>query len=204
MNSYKRIFCFIITVFIVPVSLQAKTLLILGDSLSAAYGMPVEAGWVALLKQRLVRQGLTHKVVNASISGETTLGAKSRLSKLLTEHVPGLVIIELGGNDGLRGFKLDEIKRNLYAMISMIQQTRADVLLIPMQLPPNYGKAYNEKFRSIYTEISAQTNIALSEFILKDIAINPELMQADGIHPLASAQAIMLDNIWPSLRVLLE
>lgn len=199
---YKKII-FIIAVFVFPVSSQAKTLLVLGDSLSAAYGIPVNEGWVSLLDQRLVRHNFDYKVVNASISGETTLGAKTRLKKLLDAHQPDLIIIELGANDGLRGFALSEIEQNLQWMINTIEESGSDVLLVPMQLPPNYGTAYNQRFMSIYTSVSEITGVNLSEFILNDVAQYPELMQADGLHPVQAAQAIMLDNIWPSLKTLI-
>ncbi len=200
---YYRILIFIIYLWSFPVQAQEKTILILGDSLSAAYGIPVEDGWVSLLGQRLVRQSLGHKVVNASISGETTIGVKTRLDKLLNSYNPELVIIELGANDGLRGFALSEIENNLTDIVSVIKQINAVVLLVPMQLPPNYGAAYNQRFMSIYVSVAEKQDINLSPFILKDIAQHSELMQADGLHPVQEAQAIMLDNLWPSLEPLI-
>lgn len=203
MIIYYRILFFIIYFVVFPVSAQAKTLLILGDSLSAAYGMPVEEGWVSLLEQRIIRQGLGYKVVNASISGETTLGAKTRLNKLLKNNQPELVIIVLGGNDGLRGFALTEIEQNLADIVKTIKQSGSGVLVVPMQLPPNYGAAYNQRFMSIYNAVTDTMGVNLSEFILNNIAQHPELMQIDGIHPVQAAQSIMLDNIWPSLQGLI-
>lgn len=200
---YYRILIFVIYLFSFPVHAQEKTILILGDSLSAAYGIPVEDGWVSLLEQRLVRQNLEYKVVNASISGETTLGVKTRLEKLLNEYTPKLVIIELGANDGLRGFSLSEIEQNLSDIVNAIKQSNVDVLLVPMQLPPNYGAAYNQRFMSIYESVSEKQDINVSPFILKDIAQHSDLMQADGLHPVKEAQAMMLDNIWPSLEPLI-
>lgn len=200
---YYRILIFVIYLFSFPVHAQEKTILILGDSLSAAYGIPVEDGWVSLLEQRLVRQNLEYKVVNASISGETTLGVKTRLEKLLNEYTPKLVIIELGANDGLRGFSLSEIEQNLSDIVNAIKQINVDVLLVPMQLPPNYGAAYNQRFMSIYESVSEKQDINVSPFILKDIAQHSDLMQADGLHPVKEAQAMMLDNIWPSLEPLI-
>ena len=199
-----RAFVFFVWFMVVPVSAEARTLLVLGDSLSAAYGIPLEQGWVALLEERIVRQGLGYKVVNASISGETTIGARSRLKKLLAETRAELVIVELGGNDGLRGFALPEIEQNLSGIIRMIQDAGGRALLTPMQLPPNYGAAYNQRFRAIYHDIAARLNVPLSKFILHDIAEHPELMQADGIHPTAAAQARMLENIWPGLLALMR
>ena len=200
---YYRTLIFVFCLFSFPVHAQEKTILILGDSLSAAYGIPVEDGWVSLLEQRLVRQNLEHKVVNASISGETTLGVKTRLEKLLKEYSPKLIIIELGANDGLRGFPLSEIEQNLSDIVNDIKHTNAAVLLVPMQLPPNYGAAYNKRFMSIYESVSEKQEVSLSTFILKDIAQHPNLMQADGLHPVKEAQAMMLDNLWPSLETLI-
>jgi acyl-CoA thioesterase-1 len=203
MFMYYRTLIFVFCLFSFPVHAQEKTILILGDSLSAAYGIPVEDGWVSLLEQRLVRQNLEHKVVNASISGETTLGVKTRLEKLLNEYSPELVVIELGANDGLRGFALSEIEQNLSDIVNNIKKTNAVILLVPMQLPPNYGAAYNQRFMSIYESVTEKQDVRLSPFILKDIAQHPDLMQADGLHPVKEAQAIMLENLWPSLEPLI-
>ena len=200
---YYRILFFVIYLLSFPVHAQEKTILVLGDSLSAAYGIPVEDGWVSLLEQRIVRQDLEYKVVNASISGETTLGVKTRLDKLLNEYSPELVIIELGANDGLRGFALSEIEQNLSDIVNAVKQINVAVLLVPMQLPPNYGAAYNQRFMSIYKSVSEKQDINLSPFILKDIAQHPDLMQADGLHPVKEAQVMMLDNLWPSLEPLI-
>ena len=200
---YYRILLFVIYFSVFPVSVQAKTILILGDSLSAAYGMPVEEGWVSLLEQRIIKQKMSYKVVNASISGETTLGVKTRLDTLLKDNQPELVIIELGGNDGLRGFALTEIEQNLFDIVKTIKHSGSGVLLVPMQLPPNYGAAYNQRFMAIFIAVSNAMEVSLSEFILNNIAQQPELMQRDGIHPVQAAQSIMLDNIWPSLHALI-
>jgi len=194
----------IVCILSFPVSVQAKTLLIVGDSISAAYGIPVEKGWVALLEQRLVRQNHDYKVVNASIVGETTLGAKVRLPVLLEKHQPEIVIVELGGNDGLRGFTLKEIENNFIEIVRMINEVNSDALLVPMQMPPNYGAKYKEGFDSIYDHVSEIMNVPVSEFIFQNIADVPDLMQADGIHPVESAQIIMLDNVWPSLATLIN
>ena len=199
-----RLLLFIICFTAFPVLAQAKTLLVLGDSLSAAYGIPVETGWVSLLEQRIIRQELGYKVVNASISGETTIGAKTRLQKLINNIQPELVIVELGGNDGLRGFALQEIEQNLIDIIDIIKQSGSRALLVPMQLPPNYGTAYNKRFMSIYDNVSNKMDVSLSKFILSDIAQYPELMQNDGIHPVQAAQPKMLENVWPSLQALIS
>ena len=181
-----------------------KTILVLGDSLSAAYGMDVHAGWVSLLRGRLDRAGYRYEVVNASITGDTTHGANTRLDAILKEMTPDITIVELGGNDGLRGIPLEEIKANLAAIIEKISARGSRVLLVEMLLPPNYGAAYIEKFVSIYKRLGLRDNVTLARFILDDIADNPELMQNDGIHPTAEAQEMMLDNLWTDLCRLLD
>ena len=194
------IFLFILS----PLTLQAKTILVLGDSISAAYGIPVEKGWVSLLQQRLLGQDSKHKVVNASIVGETTFGGVMRLPKLLDKYKPDIVVIELGGNDGLIGADLKDIEDNLIAMVGMVKETNSDVLLVPMQMPPNYGQEYTQRFASIYQQVAEKATISLATFIYKDIAEVPDLMMSDGIHPVESAHPIMLENIWPSLSALLN
>lgn len=182
---------------------QEKTILVLADSLSASYGIAIEEGWVSLLQNRLNEQGYTYKVFNASISGDTTHGAKSRLDDILNERKPDITILELGGNDGLRGLPIPEIKSNLDEIIHFLKTEHSEVLLVPMLLPPNYGKFYIDRFTSIYTELAMETGVKLSKFILEDIADKSELMQNDGIHPKAEAQMMMLDNIWPELENIL-
>ncbi len=201
---YRTVIFVCLLLIIHPLHAKDKTLLILGDSLSAAYGIPIESGWVALLEQRLAQQDYAFTVVNASISGETTLGARTRLPSILERQQPDITIIELGGNDGLRGFTFNEIENNLTAIISLLKQSHSRILLVPMQLPPNYGQTYNQKFRKIYERLSRQDDVWLSQFILQDIAINQRLMQADGIHPVAEAQTLMLENIWPDLQAMLN
>lgn len=186
-----------------PLAAQAQTLLVLGDSLSAAYNMEVRAGWVALLQQRLQRQKLPYQVVNASISGDTTAGGLARLPKLLAEHQPRVVIVELGGNDGLRGLPPEQAKRNLATIVTQTKRAGARVLLLGVQLPPNYGTRYNERFQRIYREVAAEQKVPLVPFVLEGIAANPKLMQADGIHPNVEAQAPILENVWPRLQPLL-
>ncbi|MBL1142557.1 MAG: arylesterase [Proteobacteria bacterium] len=199
-----RILFLIVCLSVLPVIGQAKTLLVLGDSISAAYGVPVEKGWVSLLQQRLVQNKYNYKVVNASVVGETTLGAQMRLADLLTKHKPNIVVIELGGNDGLRGISLKEIESNFIKMVSMITEVNSDALLVPMQMPPNYGMKYREGFFSIYQKVSEIMKVPVSKFIFQNIADVPGLMQADGIHPVESAHPIMLENIWPSLSKLIN
>jgi acyl-CoA thioesterase-1 len=182
---------------------QDKTILILADSLSASYGIAIEDGWVSLLQNRLREQGYSHNVFNASISGDTTHGAKSRLDKILDERNPSITILELGGNDGLRGLPIPEIKTNLEDIIGLLEAHGSEVLLVPMLLPPNYGKFYIDKFSAIYTELADETRVKLGKFFLEGIADKPELMQKDGIHPTAEAQVLLLDNIWLDLESML-
>ncbi len=177
--------------------------MILGDSLSAGYGMRVEQGWVALLAQRITAQGYPQRVVNASISGDTSRGALARLGPLLTAESPKFTIVELGGNDGLRGIPLDELRNNLGEILKQIRATGSEVLLLPMKLPPNYGPAYTQGFEQIYRDLAADHGALLGLFILEDIALNPELMQADGIHPTAAAQPLIVDRVWPMLESVL-
>jgi acyl-CoA thioesterase I len=186
------------------VHIQAKTLLIVGDSISAAYGIPVEKGWVSLLEQRLVEENYDYKVINASIVGETTAGASLRMANLLEKHQPDIVIVELGGNDGLLGLTLDDIKNNFIEMVRLIKQADSEALLVPMKMPPNLGPAYGEAFAAIYDEVSETMGVAKSTFIFQNIADVPGLMQADGMHPVQSAHPIMLDNVWPSLHKLIN
>ena len=186
------------------VNAEDKTLLVLGDSLSAGYGISLQHGWVSLLQARLDEQGYRYKVVNASISGDTTRGARARLAGLLGDVQPDITIVELGGNDGLRGISLEEMHDNLSAIIVELMQSGSRVLLVPMTLPPNYGPVYIEKFRQTYDKLATSYDLVLGKFILEGIAEQPELIQADGIHPVAGAQSQMLDNLWPELKSMLE
>ncbi len=180
------------------------TLLVLGDSLSAAYGMAREEGWVALLEARLARERRPYRVVNASISGETTSGGAARIEALLMRHRPRIVIIELGANDGLRGLDLATTRANLDAMIRRARQHGARVLLIGMRLPPNYGPDYTEKFHRLYGELAQRHRVALVPFLLAPIAGRRDYFQADGLHPTAAAQPLLLDTVWPTLEPLLR
>jgi len=190
-------------VWLIPLPAAARTLLVVGDSLSAAYGMNVQSGWVALLQKRLVREKPGYRVVNASISGDTTANGLARLPRLLDEHKPAIVIIELGGNDGLRGLSLVQMKHNITAMVTKARSRHARVLLIGMRLPPNYGNYYTERFQRVYQEVAAEQRIPLVPFLLAGIATHERLMQPDGIHANATAQPKMLDNVWPHLQPLL-
>ncbi|HEX9584608.1 MAG TPA: arylesterase [Gammaproteobacteria bacterium] len=180
-----------------------RVILVFGDSLSTAYGFDVEKGWVSLLKERLVREKFDYRVVNASISGETTRGGRARINDVLEAAGPGIVIVELGGNDGLRGINLDATAENLEAIVKSALEAGAEVLLLAMELPPNYGPSYIERFRQIYMNIAEANEVYLVPFFLEGVADNSNLMQADGIHPKAEAQPQLLENIWPYLKPLL-
>jgi acyl-CoA thioesterase-1 len=177
-------------------------LLVLGDSLSAAYGIDVQQGWVSLLEQRVAAK-YPHKVINASVSGETTGGGLARLPALLEQHKPELVIVELGGNDGLRGYPLNVMQQQLVDIIEKSRAAGATVVLVGMQIPPNYGPRYTNRFRDIYKELAEKFELPLVEFLLEDVATDAALMQRDGIHPTAAAQDKILDNVWPVLQPLL-
>ncbi len=200
-----RIYCLVV-IFCLSLSAQAqdKNLLVLGDSISAAYGISLQQGWVYLLQRRLSDLGYRYKVNNASISGDTTRGARARLANILAQAPPDISIIELGGNDGLRGLSLEEMSSNLAAIIHALRPADNNILLIPMRLPPNYGQAYNNRFTAVYRALAEKHGVVLGDFILQDIADKPELMQSDGIHPRAEAQQRMLDTVWVSLQPLLE
>lgn len=184
----------------------ARKILILGDSLSAEYGLARGTGWVTLLEQRLAQQHPNASVVNASISGETTAGGRSRLPALLKQHQPQIVVIELGGNDALRGLPLQQTEENLRLMLQVSKESGAKGLLVGIQMPPNYGASYGRNFAQIYTRVAQDTRTPLVPFLLKGVADIPNaaaLFQADRIHPRAEAQPLMLDNVWPTLRGLL-
>lgn len=183
---------------------DAPRVLVLGDSLSAGFGIALDQGWVGLLGQRMVAQGLPHQLINASISGDTTAGGRSRLPALLAEHDPAVVVIQLGANDGLRGFPPKRIAAALSAMVREARAAGARVLLIGVRLPPNYGSAYAEQFQGLYGEVAAATGAALVPRLLDGVAEDRGLMQADGLHPTAAAQPRLLDNVWPVLLPLLQ
>ncbi|WP_347901312.1 arylesterase [Pseudomonas purpurea] len=184
-------------------SAAAGTVLIVGDSISAGFGLDTRLGWVSLLEQRLKHEGFTDQVVNASISGDTSAGGQARLPALLVEHKPALVILELGGNDGLRGQLPTQLQQNLASMIDNSRASGAKVLLLGMQLPPNYGVRYTKAFAEVYSNLAEQKNVSLVPFFLEGIGGHPELMQADGLHPTAAAQGQLLENVWPTLKPLL-
>jgi len=177
-----------------------RPILVLGDSLSAAHGIAAEDGWVTLLSRRLRESAPPRSVVNASISGETTSGGLARLPALLAEQKPSLVVIELGANDGLRGLPLAEIRANLAKMLTAVRAADAQTLLVGIELPVNYGPRYRDGLRSLYRDLAGEFNVPLVPFLLEGVALDPALMQDDGLHPNAAAQPKLLDNVWPVLQ----
>ena len=182
-----------------PAIATQQNILVVGDSISAAYGMSLEQGWVALMAGQIADTHPAFTVVNASISGETTAGALQRLPSLLQEHQPAVVIIELGGNDGLRGYPLMSLRSNLIEMAKLAKAAGAEVILVPMEIPPNYGNRYTQGFRESYLLVADTTGSILSPFLLEDVALDPELMQADGIHPSVQAQSSLASTFLPTL-----
>jgi acyl-CoA thioesterase-1 len=182
----------------------APRLLVVGDSLSAAYGIPADQGWVQLLQQRLAAGGYPHQVVNASISGDTTRGGLTRLPAALERHQPALVVLELGGNDGLRGFGPAMTRDHLQQMIDLATDAGARVLVLGVKLPANYGSAYGDKFHQVFLDLAEQPDVAVVPFFLEGVAEDRALMQPDGIHPSAAAQPRILENVWSALQPLLS
>ncbi|MCQ3831118.1 arylesterase [Microbulbifer elongatus] len=183
---------------------EEGTLLILGDSISAAYGLDEREGWVQLLRDRLAEQELAVKVVNASISGETSAGGLTRLPRLLREHSPDWLVLELGGNDGLRGYPPRALQNNLAQMVKLAREGGAEVLILGMQMPPNYGKAYTKAFAAVYPKVAEEQQVPLVPFFLETVALVEGAMQTDGIHPTAKAQPALLDHVWPCLEAILK
>jgi acyl-CoA thioesterase-1 len=182
---------------------RAATILVLGDSLSAEYGLPRDTGWVRLLADRLAKEGAQYSVANASISGETTSGGRSRLPQLLRQHSPGIVVIQLGGNDGLRGLSLAAMRDNLKAMVEASRGAGARVLLVGMRIPPNYGRDYADRFAAVYAQLARDEKVPLVPFLLDGFAEDLDYFQADRIHPAERAQPRMLQTVWPQLAPLL-
>ncbi len=199
----KKLLLSTLLLLLLPAAQGAPRILVLGDSLSAAHGMAQKEGWVSLLQQRLQREGYPHRVVNASISGETSSGALARLPRELDIHAPHIVLIELGGNDGLRGLSLETLEANLAAMIKMVLDRGAKPLLIGMRLPPNYGPTFTRRFAALFPALARRYDIPLVPFLLEGLATKRAFFQADGIHPNAAAQPLILDNVWSRLRELL-
>ncbi len=203
--GYVCLSIFLLALTSYPVSAATQhTILIIGDSLSAEYGLSRGQGWAALLELRLRENKINAMVINASISGETSSGGKSRVESLLKKHQPDIAIIELGGNDALRGLALTSTYANLRQMVTLAKQYQAKPLLLGMRIPPNYGTVYAEQFFQLYSRIAKEENISLVPFFLDGVAEKQELFQADRIHPLAAAHPIMLNNVWPYLKPLLK
>lgn len=187
-----------------PIAGRTATVLVFGDSISAGYGLPTDAGWVHLLRERLTKLGPAFKVVNASISGETASGGRRRIEGVLQQFKPDIVVIELGGNDGLRGARIPALQADLEAIVSASLKTRAKVLLVGMQLPPNYGADYVKRFQELYAEIAAKHRVPLVPFLFDGFGSRPEFFQGDGIHPTRAAQPLMLETVWKTLEPLLK
>jgi acyl-CoA thioesterase-1 len=179
-------------------------IVVLGDSISAEYGLPRDTGWVALLRQRLAQERIDYSVANASISGDTTSGGRARLPALMERLKPSILIVELGANDALRGVPLSTTEDNLRTIIEQAQQGHAKVVLIGMYVPPNYGPDYTQKFHGLYGQLSKEFNLPLVPFLLAGIADKPEMFQADQIHPTQQAQPVLLNNVWPAVKPLLR
>jgi acyl-CoA thioesterase I len=184
---------------------EAPVILVFGDSISAGYGLAhVEQGWVELLKTRLSAQGYGYQVVNASVSGETTAGGLARLPRALELHHPKIVVLELGGNDGLRALPVAQMRNNLTQMVDLASAAGAKVLLLGMRMPPNYGPQYTEQFAMVFSDLAREKKLALVPFLLTGIALSPTLLQVDDIHPNAAGQPILVENVWPTLMPLLK
>lgn len=184
-------------------AIAAPVVLVVGDSISAGYGLPSETGWTTLLQQRLATEHYPHRVVNASISGDTTAGGRARLDALLAKNRPAVTVIELGGNDGLRGGSLDAMQANLDAMAAAAQKSGSRVLMVGLRLPPNYGPAYVHRFETTFADVARARKVALVPFLFEGFAEDDAMFQGDRIHPVIAAQARMLDNVWPQLKPLL-
>lgn len=195
---------FILIALVAITAQAAQNIVIFGDSLSAAYGIQSNKGWVALLESKLKQQNSEYKVINASISGETTRGGLTRFDQMLKTHQPEIVVIELGANDGLRGLSLNEMQSNLNNMIAKAKAKNAIVMLLGIKIPPNYGIQYTQKFSAIYATLAQKYDLNLVPFFLDGVAGNRKLIQDDGLHPNAVAQAKLLENIWPKLEELLK
>lgn len=203
MRIFRAITLVLLTLFASGAHSASKTILVLGDSLSAEYGLARGAGWVSLLEKRLKTENIDAIVINASISGETTSGGKSRLGALLEKHHPTVLVIELGGNDGLRGLSIRASEDNFRTMINAAKKAQAKVLLVGMQIPPNYGRNYTERFSALYPKLAKETRSALVPFLLTGVADRLELFQPDRIHPNVQAHPVILNNVWAQLKPLL-
>jgi acyl-CoA thioesterase-1 len=202
----KRFLVLLILVFAgFPANADTPAILVFGDSISAGYGLArVEQGWVGMLRAKLKDEGYGYQVVNASVTGETTAGGLARLPRALALHHPRVVILELGGNDGLRALPIDQMRSNLGKMVDLSADSGAQVLVLGMRIPPNYGPEFTEKFFAVFADVARDKRAPLVPFLLNDIALSPNLMQADGVHPNELGQPKLLDNVWPRLRPLLR
>ena len=202
----KRFFVLLVLVFAgFPANADTPAILVFGDSISAGYGLArVEQGWVGMLRAKLKDEGYGYQVVNASVTGETTAGGLARLPRALAVHHPQVVILELGGNDGLRALPIDQMRSNLAKMVDLSADSGAQVLLLGMRIPPNYGPEFTEKFFAVFSDVARDKRTPLVPFLLNDIALSPNLMQADGVHPNELGQPKLLDNVWPRLRPFLR
>jgi acyl-CoA thioesterase I len=202
----KRFLVLLILVFAgFPANADTPAILVFGDSISAGYGLArVEQGWVGMLRAKLKDEGYGYQVVNASVTGETTAGGLARLPRALALHHPRVVILELGGNDGLRALPIDQMRSNLGKMVDLSVDSGAQVLVLGMRIPPNYGPEFTEKFFAAFADVARDKRAPLVPFLLNDIALSPNLMQADGVHPNELGQPKLLDNVWPRLRPLLR
>nr|WP_294841845.1 arylesterase [uncultured Methylotenera sp.] len=187
-----------------PVFAENAKIMVYGDSLSAAYGIPQQQGWASLLQKKLDTERYQYKVVNASVSGETTSGGVSRLQHTLAQTKPNIIILELGANDGLRGLPIQDMTANLNTIIEQSKKSGAKILLVGMRIPPNYGPQYTKRFSQSYVKLSQEHNVPLVPFMLENVAAKANLIQDDGLHPNAIAQPLVLDNIWPHLKQLLK
>jgi acyl-CoA thioesterase-1 len=200
----RKIISLVVLLLVVGTShAQEPTILIVGDSLSAGYGIDVDQSWATLLQVRLENQGYEHRVVNASIGGETTEGGATRIDRALEKFMPTLVILELGGNDGLRGIPASRMHENLENIIVKSEASGAAIVLLGIRIPTNYGRRYREAFEKVFRDLAAQHDIPWIEFFMEGIAFNEDLMQSDGIHPNATAQPLLLDNAWPIITAAL-
>lgn len=202
--SVIRWLCLILVVSTAPVGAADPVILVLGDSLSSGHGIGDQQGWVNLLREKLDDNGHPHSVVNASVSGDTTRDALSRLETTIERHRPDIAIVELGGNDGLRAFSIDTIEGNLSRILGTLQENGVKIVLAGMRIPANYGPVYTEAFEALYPALADQYDAALVPFFMNDVATDPALMQDDEIHPNAAAQPLLLDNVWPVLEPLLN
>jgi acyl-CoA thioesterase-1 len=206
MRRFVLLWCLVVCAvftFAAP-GVMARTLLVFGDSLSSGYGLPGDKAWVSLLSERLKQQRMDYTVANASISGETTLGGLRRINATLAQHKPAIVLLALGGNDGLRGQSVDVMRKNLEAMVEACRKSKSQVVLIGMRLPPNYGSAYTDKFHAVYSDVAKRHKLPLVPFLLEGFGDKPEWFQADGIHPAAQAQPLMLEAVWKTLYPILR